>query len=241
MTQQTVTAGAADIADRIVADIDALEIQNTPNIRAVRRRYSREIRGCQTGLVLDLAARLTETRRLRWVAYELVRFHKATFQTLTEAGIERLGRGIDSWQSVDAFGCTLSGPAWRIGNLSDEAVHRWAASEDVWWRRAALVSTVGLNSRARGGTGDAARTLAVCRLLAHDHEDMIQKAMSWALRELVFHDREAVSEFLEDHQDTLAARVKREARNKLETGLKNPRSKKSGQAVRTGDERHLGY
>ncbi len=161
------------------------------------------------------------------MAYELVRFHKATFQTLTEATVERLGRGIDSWQSVDAFGCTLSGPAWRTGNLSDAAVHGWAASEDVWRRRAALVSTVKLNSRAGGGTGDTARTLAVCRLLAHDHEDMVQKAMSWALRELVFHDREAVSKFLEDQQDTLAARVKREVRNKLETGLKNPGPKSS--------------
>ena len=215
---------ASEIADRIAVDVDALEIQNTPNIRVVRRRYSRKISGCQTGLALDLAVRLTETRRLRWVAYELVRFHKATFQTLTEAAIERLGRGIDSWQSVDAFGCTLSGPAWRIGVLSDDAVHRWAASGDVWWRRAALVSTVKLNSRAGGGSGDTTRTLAVCRLLVDDHEDMVQKAMSWALRELVFHDREAVSKFLESHQDSLAARVKREARNKLETGLKNPRA-----------------
>lgn len=65
MIQQTTTAVAADIADRIVADIDALELQNTPNIRAVRRQYSREIGGWQTDLVLDLAVRLIETRRLR--------------------------------------------------------------------------------------------------------------------------------------------------------------------------------
>ena len=157
------------------------------------------------------------------MAYEIVRHHRPTFETLTEADIERIGQGMDNWQSVDAFGCTLSGPAWRVGNLSDEAVHRWAASEDVWWRRAALVSTVGLNTRARGGTGDAARTLAVCTLLAADHEDMVQKALSWALRTLVVHDREAVSDFLEVHHDSLAARVKREVRNKLDTGLKNPR------------------
>ena len=173
--------------------------------------------------MLDLAVRLLETSRLRWVAYELIRHHKTTFESLTDETIERIGRGLDSWQSVDAFGCTLSGPAWRTGNLSDSAVHRWAVSEDVWWRRAALVSTVGLNTRARGGTGDTARTLAVCRLLTDDHEDMVQKAMSWALRTLVIHDREAVSDFLEDHHDSLAARVKREVRNKLDTGLKNPR------------------
>ena len=223
MTYPETTISAADVADRLLADVDALAKQDTPNIRAVRRRYSREIRGCQPDLVLGLAMRLIEARRLRWVAYELIRHHKPTFEMLTDATIERIGDGIDSWQSVDAFGCTLSGPVWRIGNLSDDAVHRWTASEDVWWRRAALVSTVGLNTRARGGTGDAQRTLAVCRLLADDHEDMVQKAMSWALRSLVVHDREAVSRFLEEYHDALAARVKREVRNKLETGLKNPR------------------
>lgn len=223
MAQQATAASAADTADRLLADVGALSKQNTPNIRAVRRQYSREIRGCQPDFVLDIAIRLMETRRLRWVAYELVRFHKPTFETLTEENIERLGLGLDSWQSVDAFGCTLSGPSWRIGNLSDSAVHRWAESEDVWRRRAALVSTVGLNIRARGGTGDTARTLAVCRLLAEDHEDMVQKAMSWALRSLVVHDREAVNKFLEDCHESLAARVKREVRNKLDTGLKNPR------------------
>lgn len=223
MTYLATTVSAADIADRLLADVEALSKRNTPNIRAVRRQYSREIRGRQPELVLDLAVRLLETSRLRWVVYELIRHHKATFESLTDETIERIGRGLDSWQSVDAFGCTLSGPAWRTGHLSDSAVHRWAVSEDVWWRRAALVSTVGLNTRARGGTGDAARTLAVCRLLADDHEDMVQKAMSWALRTLVVHDREAVSDFLEDYHDSLAARVKREVRNKLDTGLKNPR------------------
>lgn len=233
MTTRTAPETAFETADRIVADVGALELQNTPNIRGVRRQYSRQMRHWEPHFVLDVAFRLTETRRLRWVGYELVRFHKATFDTLTEATVERLGLGIDSWKSVDAFGCTLSGPAWRSGSLSDGAIHRWAASEDVWWRRAALVSTVGLNTRARGGAGDAARTLSVCRLLADDHEDMVQKAMSWALRSLVVHDKEAVGKFLNDHHLILAARVKREVRNKIETGLKNP-SQKARESVDRG-------
>jgi 3-methyladenine DNA glycosylase AlkD len=55
---------------------------------------------------------------------------------------------------------------------------------------------------------------------------MVVKALSWALRALVPHDPEAVSEFLEANEDILAARVKREVRNKLTTGLKNPQPKK---------------
>ena len=89
------------------------------------------------------------------------------------------------------------------------------------------MSTVGLNVRSKGGYGDVPRTLAVCRLLVNDTDDMVVKAMSWALRELVVHDPDAVREFLSEYEDVLAARVKREVRNKLTTGLKNPKRKKS--------------
>lgn len=63
-------------------------------------------------------------------------------------------------------------------------------------------------------------------LLVADHDDMVVKAVSWALRELIIHDPDAVEKFLKDHEDVLAARVKREVRNKLDTGLKNPKGKK---------------
>ncbi|MCY4653314.1 MAG: hypothetical protein OXC95_09140, partial [Dehalococcoidia bacterium] len=88
---------ASNMANRILADIGALELQNTPSIRGVRRKCSREIRDCEPDFVFDLAIRLIETRQPRWVAYELIRFHKATFETLTEVDIERIGQGIDSW------------------------------------------------------------------------------------------------------------------------------------------------
>jgi 3-methyladenine DNA glycosylase AlkD len=127
-----------------------------------------------------------------------------------------------SWDQVDTFAPYLSGVAWRRGQIGDATIHRWAASPDRWWRRAALVSTVALNIRARGGRGDVPRTLAVCELLLDDRDDMVVKAMSWALRAAVEHDRAAVEDFLAAHEGRLAARVKREVRNKLATGLKNP-------------------
>jgi 3-methyladenine DNA glycosylase AlkD len=121
---------------------------------------------------------------------------------------------------VDAFGRYISGPAWQRRLIPDGAVHRWAGSGDRWWRRAALVSTVPLNLRAAGGKGDADRTLEVCRRLVADRDDMVVKAMSWALRALVVWDRDAVRAFLDEHGDVLAARVRREVSSKLETGLK---------------------
>jgi 3-methyladenine DNA glycosylase AlkD len=209
-------------ATQLNAAIEALAVRNTPNVRAIRRRLSHDLKDASAAFVLDLARVLMENHGHRWVAYELIRYHRAAFRSLGACELEALGRGIDSWSSVDSFARTLAGPAWLRGQVSDQVIHRWARSADRWWRRAALVSTVALNVRSRGGTGDVARTLAVCRLLVDDGDDMVVKAMSWALRELVVHDPDAVRAFLSTHQDALAARVRREVTNKLRTGLKNP-------------------
>jgi 3-methyladenine DNA glycosylase AlkD len=176
--------------------------------------------------MLGLARELFKSHDYRSMAYELIRDHRAAFQSIGEAELEEFGQGINSWWTVDAFARTLSGPAWLKGQVPDELFDKWAHSDDLWWRRAALVSTVALNLRSHGGYGDVPRTLAVCRLLVDDHEDMVVKALSWALRELVVHDRQAVEVFLREHEHVLAGRVKREVGSKLRTGLKNPRRKK---------------
>lgn len=184
--------------------------------------------GSKSEFVLAVARVLLDTYGYRGVPYELIRYHQAAFQSIGEAELEELGQGINSWWSVDSFARTLAGPLWLKGQVSDELIHRWAHSEDLWWRRAALVSTVALNVRSRGGEGDVTHTLEVCRLLADDQEDMVVKALSWALRELVVHEADAVRKFLKEYEDVLAARVKREVKNKLMTGLKNPRQKLDG-------------
>ena len=211
------------LAAQIDAEIRVLPVQNIPSVRAVRRAYSRKLAGAGAAYVLDLARELLALCDHRWVAYELVREHPAAFASIGDIDLVELGQGIDSWWTVDAFARTLSGPAWLRGQVEDGLIHAWARSPDRWWRRAALVSTVALNVRSQGGLGDTPRTLAACRLLAGDPDDMVVKALSWALRALASHDPEAVRAFLEDQDDVLAARVKREVTSKLNTGLKNPR------------------
>ena len=201
----------------------ALAIHNTDTERAICKKYSHLIRQSPPEFVLEFARQLLFTHNHRWQAYELIAAHKAAFRSLGVAELEQFGQGINSWWTTDAFARTLSGPAWRDGQVSDELIVRWAGSPDLWWRRAALVSTVAFNVRSQGGKGDVPRTLAICRLLVADHEDMVVKALSWALRELVYFDPLAVEGFLRENEQVLAGRVKREVGSKLRTGLKNPR------------------
>jgi 3-methyladenine DNA glycosylase AlkD len=226
MGQAREPGNVAAFADRIEAELRALPVQNARNVRALRRKYSRELRHAEARYVLRLAGELLARRDCRWMAYDLIGCHKGAFGALGPADVERLGRGIDSWGSVDAFARIIAGPVWLNGQLPDSVIHRWARSDDRWWRRAALVGTVALNMRSQGGPGDAPRTLAVCRVLLADRDDMVVKAMSWALRALAVREPDAVRRFLADHDEVLAARAKREVRNKLATGLKNPRRRR---------------
>lgn len=197
--------------------------RNTESMRAVRRKYTQELKPVSPQFMLKLARELMETDSHRWIAFELIRNHSGALACIGEKELEEFGEGMNSWWRVDEFARTLAGPAWLRGQIPDDLILKWAESSDRWRRRAALVSTVALNMRSQGGPGDPPRTLRICRLLAGDHDDMVAKALSWALRELIPHDGAAVEAFLQKYEAVLAGRVKRETRNKLRTGLKNPR------------------
>jgi 3-methyladenine DNA glycosylase AlkD len=219
------TGDAKKLADHIAMKIRALPNRVEP-LRRVRRELSNRLKKSSESFVMDVALRLLDEPDIdRFVAYELIHHHPAALAHLREKQLEQLGRGIDNWGAVDCFACYLAGPAWREHQVPDALIHQWARSEDRWWRRAALVSTVPLNSKARGGSGDTRRTLEVCRMLLADRDDMVVKAMSWALRELSKRDPKAVKQFLHEYRDVIAARVMREVRNKLSTGLKNPKQR----------------
>ena len=205
-------------------DLAALAEWKTPAIRRVRRTYAKALSQAPaamvTRLVVKLAASGDWARRV--VAFELLASHQPAFNALDAATIDRLSSGLSDWGSVDLFGVTISGPAWREGLLSDRTISRWVKSPDRWRRRLALVSTVPLNARSRGGGGDTVRTLRVCRALIGDRDPMVVKAMSWALRELAKRDPATVRQFVATHDQDLPALVRREVRNKLTTGRKSP-------------------
>jgi 3-methyladenine DNA glycosylase AlkD len=211
-----------DFVADLFGELESLPVSKTVPMRKVRRKYSKRLKAESATYVLEVALLIIDSGKHRWIAYELVHDHSEAFQSLNRQKLEELGQGIHSWSSVDSFARTLLGPVWREGLIGLDTVRDWAHSPDRWWRRAALVSTVALNVRSRGGRGDVGNTLEICEMLVEDKDDMVVKALSWALRELVVHDPVEVEEFISTHETVLAARVIREVRNKLMTGLKNP-------------------
>jgi 3-methyladenine DNA glycosylase AlkD len=198
-----------------------------PAIREVVRDLDRTTHEQSAAAVLRLALALARKGSLegRQVGYELLGRRADALALVNREAAERLGRGNDNWASVDAFATTVTGPAWRLGYLRDRDLLAWAHSRDPWWRRAAVVSTVALNTASRGGRGDSRRTLLICRTTMANLTPMMARALSWALRSLAPHDPAAVLAFLERHRVQLPAAVTREVETKLRTGKKTATSR----------------
>ncbi|MEX2570881.1 MAG: DNA alkylation repair protein [Gemmatimonadota bacterium] len=231
---EDVRGPASALVDEIRRRVSLAQERSVPVLRRVRRELTMRMEREDPAVVTQVVKRaIAEPSVPRWLAYELLHYHQPTMDALTIDQLEDLGKGIGAWAEVDSFACYISGPAWREGRVSTIDIRRWALSNDRWWRRAALVSTVALNNTARGGIGDADRTFAICDLLRDDRDDMVVKAMSWALRELLGKEPRRVEAYVARHERVLAARIVREVRNKLETGLKNPNYRRAAAAGRT--------
>lgn len=212
---------AQDIATRYRSEVAALPKRDTPHLRALRRQWSQSLRAEAGEQVIAIAEALeaVSPQESKWLAYELIRHHKAAFAEVSQLVAERFAERAASWYAVDALGTILIGPLWARGRLPDDLFDAWSRSEERWLRRSALVATVGLNA-----TGpDPARTFPLCVRLADDRDDMVEKAVSWALRWLAQKDRGAVEAFMAEHGERFRPRVRREVGRKLATGLKTPR------------------
>lgn len=115
------------------------------------------------------------------------------------------------WDLVDqVVGRTLA-PLRRAHPAgTDPVVRAWSRSDDLWLRRASVLSQL-------GGRGDVDRDLLAEMVLAAapSSEFFLRKAIGWALRDLAHHDPEWVRGFLAEHGDRLSPLSVREASKHL--------------------------
>ncbi len=202
--------------------LEVLGVTN-PEVKLVVKELHASMKGSSKEEYMALCEGLIQSNIMecQLAAWWLLEREKEIIPSLSLKEMSELQGILDNWVSVDFFGTFIFGVLWRIGTLSDAQVNNLLSSTDVWQRRLALVGTVALNTRSRGGTGDTSRTIAICEQVVEDREDMIEKALSWSLRSLIFWDKPAVESFMRKHESRLCSRVKREVNHKLEHGTKN--------------------
>src|SRR5207247_8729734 len=105
-----------ELVDEIDSRIRALPNLKAESVRSVRKEFSKRLLNTSPQIVISLSLRLLHLDRpgfeYRFVAYEVVSYHKAALRSLGEKELELLGHGISRWEDVDTFACYLSSPAW---------------------------------------------------------------------------------------------------------------------------------
>jgi 3-methyladenine DNA glycosylase AlkD len=170
-----------------------------------------------------MARRIYDEQRDRWTIDEALSFADSViidpFLETKSVGIEVLARYRRSftprllavwkrwlaanhsanWATTDAICGTLIGPLLVAHPALAPKLRTWARDRNMWVRRA---SVVGLIPLARKGLAldvlyDNARTLHA------DHEDLIQKAVGWALREAGKADASRLEHYLRANGPTI--------------------------------------
>ena len=137
-------------------------------------------------------------------------------------------RRANNWDLVDLSADKICGEylAERSGG-DRELLYRFAASDNLWERRIAIVSTFAFIRRKQFGD-----TFSIAEKLLHDRHDLIHKACGWMLREAGKRDEKALEGFLRKHAAEMPRTMLRyaverlpERKKKLYMGMKARKQK----------------
>jgi 3-methyladenine DNA glycosylase AlkD len=161
----------------------------TPLLDAVAAGLHRGVRGVGPARLLAVADALAgaEIRELRWLSIRILGWIVVADPERAWQLVRRLGRDADDWITVDTLATVTA-----VGILSEQ--YRWAELEQLvysrsrWERRlvGSTIATIAHRGHASGQSAEIiARGLDLVGQLIGDDEPDVQKALSWALRNLV--------------------------------------------------------
>jgi 3-methyladenine DNA glycosylase AlkD len=192
-----------ELATRVCPETPARYLIRGPLTEAVSRPVRAALQEGSSVVALQLADRLARAdhRDVRLYAHDPLRRALPDDPEMSWQIMRRLGHAAEDWIAADSLA-----DVWASGVLADR--FRWAEleqllySEQTYERRLAAatlatiphrVPTAGRDELRPEGPG---RALEMLRQLIGDAEPMVQKALSWALREWTLVDAAAVADFL---------------------------------------------
>jgi 3-methyladenine DNA glycosylase AlkD len=194
-----------------------------PELRKIARTWQRDHKKIDRAGLLALLDALWdgESREEQLLVIYLLGLYKRWIPDLTRAQFDRWRHDVDNWEVSDGLAQWILA-SWILADPDTRLSYLWDLidDEDVWSRRLALVTTVGLN-RGRKDVAFPNLSLALVDRVKAERHPMLTKAVSWALRGLIKTHPERVAAYLEENRTTLAAHAVREVTNKLRTGLKS--------------------
>jgi 3-methyladenine DNA glycosylase AlkD len=117
---------------------------------------------------------------LRMAAYEALDARGPLLVAEDLALVERLLRESKTWALVDGLAEHVAGGLVERFLALNATLDRWAADEDFWLRRSALLA---LQRPLQRGAGDFDRFARYAEAMLEEREFFIRKAIGWVLRE----------------------------------------------------------
>jgi 3-methyladenine DNA glycosylase AlkD len=144
------------------------------------------------------------------LAYKYPKVDETAKQAIYDLYLKNLRRGrINNWDIVDVTVEQVIGA--HLEKHDRKVLYELAKSDDVWQKRAAIISTFAYIKK-----GDPATSLDIIDILLHDPHDLIQKAVGWMLREIGKRvDEKLLTDFLDKHAHNMPRTALRYALEKL--------------------------
>jgi 3-methyladenine DNA glycosylase AlkD len=152
---------------------------SVPDIWVIAKRHSRDLTRHEA---LDLVRVLWRepVHERRTAAVEVLALRRADLRRSDVPLLERLIRESHTWALVDPLAGTVVGSLAERDAGMGEVLDRWAADDDFWVRRSALLALLG---PLRRGAGDFPRFSRYADQMLDEREFFIRKAIGWVLRE----------------------------------------------------------
>lgn len=155
---------------------------SVPGIRAVAKSVRRLHPDLDRAALLALVRTLWETpvHERRMAAVELLDLYSHRLLASDMELLEGLLREARTWAIVDGLAASVIGALVERDPRAAAVLDRWAADEDFWIRRSALLA---LLLPLRRGEGDFARFCRYADSMLDENEFFIRKAIGWVLRD----------------------------------------------------------
>jgi len=179
-------------------------------MRAVTREFLRERGKLDHDALVALAGALwaRPVHERRAIAVELLNRHRRLLRAEDIGLIERLLRDSRTWAYVDALAVHVAGDLVERDPSLASTLDRWAADEDFWLRRSAILA---LLRPLRRGEGDFDRFAAYADAMLDEREFFIRKAIGWVLREVSKSRPDLVYDWVAPKTDRISGVTVREA------------------------------
>ena len=199
-----------------------LEFAGTPvpAIRSVARSWCRQHHGLDhDGLVaVSQALWARPVHECRMAAAELLTANGSLLDAADLVLLEGMLRTARTWALVDGLAASVVGGLVERHPELTATLDRWAADQDFWIRRSAMLALLG---PLRRGAGDFERFGRYAGQMLTEREFFIRKAIGWILRETAKRRPELVAQWLAPRVHLASGVTMREAVKPLSPSVRD--------------------